>query len=500
MPNFLETYTYGEYAFRGSYVININNEIERSAQSIVHEAHHLEFTTQTMFGNFLRMCKQISVIDPRYSYIHSHMTEHCRKSQEAACVFSELVFLTQSRSYSDAMQYLQYLRGNNKEYYKYVKPLLPFLDYLAENELSTSPFKIPCKEMFSVIKGIIYSANNIDLTTIDVERCKSEKAFTRFLEAEGHPQKYYPDSRFKTYIEEILAILKQGENKQALNDWFDKNLPDSSPENVQTWLNKAKTFLKELYQDTAFPDDISTVLEGYQIRQYDSISMIGTAIPWNYGQRYEMTNRLYDTASLRDFSTLCNEENGILLIFGRLTNALEQMWKRFYVPQQYRLLVKKRFCACVFFSFNQKKLYPLVCDVKNLGEVCLRIREDVPVAINYKSYNDMRPVFSFYQHPLYCYCDRSYTHAVDFINELTDGVDRQFAVLQYGEVESLSGLSVLLVELSPIRYFFLPMPNISQRVLERDLEEHRIHLSSPMTFPDDIIQSVDALTNCLLYL
>lgn len=256
-----------------------------------------------------------------------------------------------------------------------------------------------------------------------------------------------------------------------------------------------------MYHDTAFPDDLFAVLEGgYRIREYDSFSILGTAIPCSFGKPYEITDRLYDSTVLRDFVPLCNGENGILLIFGRLRDTFEQIWRRYYVPRQYRMMATNQQCASVFLSFDQKKQYPLLCNVKHLEEVCIRIREDIPVAINYKSYHNIKRVFGFYQRPMFCYCDRAYTHAVEIINEMTCGTDRQFAILQYGDAQNLSGLSVLLVELTENRYFFLPMLNVSKEVLERDINEHRVRLSNPMTLSDDIIQSVDALTNCLLYL
>ena len=86
-------YTYGDYRFRGFFNVNINNAINQSGQSVLHEELHLEFTTQTQYGTFMRMCEQVSIIDSRYQYILLHLIQHNKKSQEAVCVFAEILFL-----------------------------------------------------------------------------------------------------------------------------------------------------------------------------------------------------------------------------------------------------------------------------------------------------------------------------------------------------------------------------------------------------------------------
>ena len=499
-----DEHIYGEYYFRNSFFINIRNDDKAGTQTILHELGHLELSMETKYGCFLRMCEKISTIDPIYKFICIHLIDHSRKSQEAYCVFLELSFLMRHNQFETAEGYIQYLRDNNREYYNYLKPLLPFFDHLSINTISPKNFKTSCKDMLSIIKKMIYLSHNIDLTEIDVEKYRSKKELERFFVKDDNPQKYYPDSRFKTYVKEMLSIMEQDGDSDSIfcliERWFSNKNAHLNSEDVESWLNKIREFMKELYRNSNFHEDVFDLIDNFQVQLIDRISIQGTGIPSSFNRQYEIDDKWYDISSKDNFIHLCNSQNGILFILGKRKETLQQISNRLYIPRSTLDNVSNHICDALFLSYDKKKQYAFQCNDTDIEQICLSLNENVPIAIQYKSYDTMQKVFCSYQRPLFYYCDRAYTHSVDIINEMSCGVNKPFAVLQYDELSALSGLSVLLVELQTNRFFYLPMLNNSYMVLLRDLEFQRVKLSDSLNISQDMLNDIDALTNCLLFI
>lgn len=124
----------GEYDFKNHYFINIDTPPMLSTQTTIHEAFHMIFTLQSSYGNFIHMNQRMATIDGRFQYISEILLRHCRKVQESACVFSEIIYLINTKSFETAEHHIHFLRMNNKEYFNYFKPLCPFLHYIEENK------------------------------------------------------------------------------------------------------------------------------------------------------------------------------------------------------------------------------------------------------------------------------------------------------------------------------------------------------------------------------
>lgn len=478
----------GEYGFTNFYEINIDTPSHLSVQTTIHEAFHMIFALQSSYGIFMNMNRRLGVADGRFTYINKVLAEHCRQVQEAASLFAEITYLVNTHSYETAVQYIQRLRSENREYFNYLKPLQPFFDFLKENETSTAGYKLSMDEMFGLIRSIILISLDIDLTLLDPHVFRKEKMLDRSI-VEG----LCPNRVFRDTTKQVLNILNQAatpeEIRKELLNFITEQTPACSEENLRLIQEKYLKFFKKLYQDSPNYPVLEDILMKFDIKAVEPMDIMGSGIPETGNPQYPFVKE-----SLEKIIKLLKEDVGVLFILGDMSFAVTELSRNFPVKPQYREMSRNRFLI-TFLDYSQKQQYGALLSSKQAKQ--LFRATDTPIVINYKVHHYIWKKFLHTFHtPVFVYCDRSYLNAVEIIRNHTQ-IEKRFQLVNYQEKSA--GFEILLIELESGLYFLLPITKFSLPRLFHDIQSGALKLKEELSINDDLLHVIDIVINCVFY-
>lgn len=482
----MEENVLGEYSFTNFYEINMDTPSKLGGQTTIHEAFHMIFTVQSSYGNFIHMNRRLAVADGRFLYINKVLADHCRHVQEAASLFAEITLLTCTQSFDAAMQYIQSLRTNNREYFKYLKPLSPFLDFLEENEGHSGGYKLSAIEMFGLIKSIVLISHDIDLTQLALDVFYKEKTLDRCIAME-----LSPNWIFRNTTKQILNILHQDVTTEKIQkdllDFIAARAPVCNEENLHLMQERHQQFFKELYHDSPNYPVLADILTQFSVKAMDPIDILGSGIPTTSNPQYVIVK-----GSREDIIRQSKEDVGVLYILGDTKLAIAELTRKY--PIHIQNMSGDQLCF-TFLDCTQKKQYSAVLDSEQAYQLSGAIT--TPIVVNYKAYHTTRRTILNNSHvPVFAYCDRSYINAVEVIRSHTD-VEKRFQLVRYQEKNM--GFQVLLIELEPGYYFLLPMLERSLLCLFRDIQDGTLKLKQELTIDDSLLYAIDTVINCIFY-
>lgn len=458
------------------------------SQTTIHEAFHMIFTLQSSYGNFMHMNRRLEVADGRFPYINKVLAGHCRKVQEAASIFAEIVYLIQMQSFVSAEQHIRRLRENNREYYNYLKPLCPFLEFLEENENSTAGCKFSILEMFGLIKSIVLISLNIDLTQLDPDVFRKEKNFDRCIAGEFCPNRIFRDT-----VRQAHKILSQEVAPEVIRKDLSIFIAEQGPvcneDNLRLIQERHRTFFKNLYQDSPNELVLADILEEFTVKAVDPVDILGSGIPTTGNTQYP-----FEKGDEKELIRRSEEDVGVLYILGDLKFAVAELSRRFPVHPRCCNMPGNQFFVA-FLDYIQKKQYSVLLDSKQANQLC-RVM-DVPIVVNYKAYHAIRrELLHDSRAPIFVYCDRSYINAVEIIRSHTE-IEKRFQLVSYQGKNM--GFWALIIELEPGSYFLLPMMRLSLYLLSRDIQNGALKLKGELTIDENLMYAIDTVINCIFY-
>ena len=478
----------GEYDFKNHYFINIDTPPMLSTQTTIHEAFHMIFTLQSSYGNFIHMNQRMATIDGRFQYISEILLRHCRKVQESACVFSEIIYLINTKSFETAEHHIHFLRMNNKEYFNYFKPLCPFLHYIEENKKSPVDCKFSSGEMLNLIISIVRISLNVDLTVINPDVFRTKKELEHHIAG-----RYCPNRIFHDMLKQILKTLGQNTDPMKIREEVLTFVAEQelvcNEANLCLIQDRHRIYFKKLYHDSADFHVLENILSEFTIKSLDAIDILGSGIPTTGNTQYPMVSG--------DDNEIINRSEvdiGVLFILGDVKSAISALSKRQFIYPQYRNIQDSRFCI-TFLDYTQTKQYGALLNLNQTNRLCKVI--SAPIVVNYKVYQSLRQ--KLLQSPpstVFVYCDRSYKNAVDIIRGYTD-TEKCFQLLDYNEGKM--GFHSLIIELEPKFYFLLPIMKLAEFCLFRDIQNGALSLKQELVIDDDLRTAIDTVINCIFY-
>ena len=483
----MEDNVFGEYGFANSYEININTPSQLGVQTTIHEAFHMIFTLQSPYGNFIHMNRRLSVADGRFLYINKVLAEHCRQVQEAASVFAEITYLDLTQSFESAMHYIQKLRADNREYFNYLKPLCPFLEFLEENKDSTASFKLPIIEIFALIKSIVLISLDVDLTQLAPDVFCKEKTLDRCIAGELCPNRIFRDT-----VKQILNILKRDTYPEKIQkdllDFIVEHTPVYNEENLRLIQERHRQFFKRLYHDSPNYSVLMDILSEFTIKEMDPVDIMGSRIPTTGNPQYPL-----EKGDKEDIIKWSKEDVGVLFILGDMSSAIAELSRKIPVHSRYHNISRNRFCI-TFLDYTRKKQYTALLSSKQAKQLCRAI--NTPIVVNYKVYHAIqRKLLHTSRVPVFAYCDRSYINAVEVIRSHTN-IEKRFQLVSY---QKNMGFEVLVIEIEQGFYFLLPMMNLSLHRLFQDIQNGTLKLKRELTIDDNLRYTIDTVINCIFY-
>lgn len=485
----MENHILGEYGFANSYAINMDTPSWLGNQTVIHEALHMEFTLQSSYGNFMHMNRRLEVADGRFLYINKILAKHCRKVQEAASVFAEITYLVRMRSFATAEQYIQKLRENNREYYNYLKPLLPFLTFLEENKGSTANCKLPITEILNIVKSMVLISLDVDLTQLSPDVFRKEKELDRHIAEELCPNRIFHD-----IIKQVLNILEQDATPEVIqNDLQHFTVtwrPVYGEDELRLMLERHRQFFEKLYQDSPNYPVLIDILTEFRIKAMDPADILGCGIPMTGNPQYS-----FEKGDMEEIVRRSKQDKGVLYILGDMKSAFSEISRKYPIPPRYCGMPKNRFLF-TFLDYAQKKQYSVLLDLKQAKQLCRDIA--APIVVNYKVYPAMRKKLLCPVHvPVIIYCDRSYKSAVEVIRSHTE-TEKRFHFVSYRETNM--GFEAFILELETGFYFLLPMMELSFPLLYQDIQNGVLRLKQdPAIIDDALLNTIDTVVNCIFY-
>lgn len=486
----------GEYDFSNQYSINFASTTGIGVQTIIHEAHHMMFTLQTSYGIFFQSLNRISIIDSRFDHINKYLILHMRKMQESACTFIEALTLIENGTFEEAKSFIDQLRKTNKEYYKYIYPLLPLLDFIAENTDSGQSYKMPSKEMRNFVNELVITATDIDITQIDREVFRSPKKLKKFNSRQEISSIFHPNKRFNLLIKELITFLNKPigpkDKEKEVYDFLDKNRCIIDEGYLNKVLYRNNEYLKALYYDSSDLDALIEVIDRKVVKSMDVLNLLGSGVPECANSQYSVEHG----KSADDIIKIVAEHTGIIFILGDYQSLFAESSRYYYIPPNSHINDINYFFV-TFFDYVDKRIYAFLCESERIMDFCAPAAKlKVPIVISYKIFDKLHTLFSRASMPSYVYCDRSYSNAVTIINKYARS-NNKFELVSYGE--HIAGLTVLVINVDQNSRLILPMVDASKIVLFRDVEMKNIDIIPGLEIDDKLLMEIDTIINCLFY-
>lgn len=268
---------YGEYRFGSDFFINpkirSNNDV---TITMLHEGLHYINTMSTRYGLYIYMLRKVNSIDPSKSFILKKIKSLTLKSHEAVSTFSGILYLLSNDGKDIACTYIEDLRENNNEYYKYVERLIPLLNYVTEyNDKS----HLSASELLLIIRLLFYNASRVDVLSIDSSTYRKEAQLNKVLKKQDILNNYSPDIRFNRLIKELSHYLSEAlENQCCLEhilNCFEEKYRNSSffaeveneKNELEITLDKQRELIYCIYEDSPLIDFIRKALTSITIQE-----------------------------------------------------------------------------------------------------------------------------------------------------------------------------------------------------------------------------------------
>ncbi|MDQ0148672.1 hypothetical protein ACFO6R_01045 [Eubacterium multiforme] len=492
----------GEYDFSNATIINfIDNGEEKINSTILHETIHMVLTKQTVWGIFCYLIRKVVIYDNNYKHMLDEFCTHSRKVQEATAVFCECIYIIRKKGYKGYFDYLQYLKNNNKEYYRYIYPLIKFLRYLEPE----SSVHINIEDLHSLIMTLAKISLNANITEIDIEVFKQKKFFKKFISDIENVEKYIPNKRFNRLLNKYYNIIdKSGElNLEALDNELKQDMGDSCFINDDI-VNKIKKYLKQIYKNSHRIAEISTYFDTVKLVEIDIEDLPNYSFPNSFNTFST------DISNYDEVLNCCREELGILFCFGNMCNMNLFDSRILYIPKESMEIIKsmlgEKSYVISYFDYMKKKILFLNADELQARQ--LIEASESPIIVNYMVYDIERDdIYGIdtKNKEIYLYCDRTYPNSKDLINSIA----REKCKVRIIEYKNMY---LLVVKISEKSKFILPFMGIAYSQIRSDIDNSILNVEladnlDGVTETDDYIlktpesvQVYDLIVNCLFQL
>ncbi len=465
--------TYGQYDSRNFVEINIFDIDEDINCTLAHENIHLLLTQVTKWGNLGYCLRKINVIDDSKNHFVKFIHKNTIKVHEATAVYFEIFYLLKEKGELGLKKKIDDLRRYNREYYNYLKPLIPFI-----NEILRNPTDIQEKanQVTTVIYHIAVNSLNTNIIDVPIEYFQSSKNVQKFISTSELSAGILPFQRFKQLIKQCLERIKslnQFDGGEILNEIIDlhdqvKYLYDSDYRLRE--INKVKDFILRLFKNSDNIKDIETYLNTVNLKEVDLEEAIYYAVP-NSFKEYESSSI---TSNNEISAVLMNTQKyGIIFIFGDTADALEMIRPYYRISNRDMEKMRKNYHGCysvtIFDYYRKKQSVTTMSRGKLLHALS---KNNHPVVVSYKAFNysemkitGLPPL----DNEVFIYCDRAYPNAVEIINNISDNVI-------YTIIISYEEMKILLLKISDKLHFFLPILSVVEYKIRKDIEERKLNL------------------------
>lgn len=270
----------------------------------IHEYTHLKLAEHTLYGNsivlmdrynkeFINAYKESTALKEFFKY-YKNVTE-------SSATFIEYCVLKLEVNTNTFKNKVKLFKDTNKEYYKYIKDLLPLLD------------KHDSETIFNYIYMIAELSLNVDLTKLNPHVVKNNKIFKRFLEDPINSIHFKPINRFKVLLKELKKILSSNTSIHITKELLVRNTQLRVVEFSYENQLKLIDWLCQLFSNTDGEKQIESIKNDFiknkiilknEIRDYNTsnkFNLIRNEAPY-FGHVEILNNKFkYETKNINEF-------------------------------------------------------------------------------------------------------------------------------------------------------------------------------------------------------
>lgn len=447
----------GRYEFRNYTAIDVveNDELNMNT-TVIHEYIHLILTQSTTWGTFCYRLVRINAFDNIYSHLIPEFVDLSRKAHEGTAVFFECVYIIKTSGYDKYNQYINNLRKHNPKYYSYIKPLLKFIDITQQTNISIDEVK-------ELIYQLAIASLNSNILEIEIDKLKTRKSFTKFKSNGSNANKYFPNTRFSNLIKSAYELIKEEKNDYSINDIIIKVKYEVETYNPidEKGINEFKCYMMNMYENSRNKNEIYNYLNEIKLKYMDIKDVVHQAIPGN------LSENSYNTVDYKEYKSFMKKNNDIkdiAFVLGDGSNIFSQISRYIHIRDEDKenilktMDMNKETFIISYMNYINKEIAYNKIDSKELLSHINKTNKFVMI-INYKIFDFNKNIISNFKYDIeqkiYIYCDRSYTHSKEIIEQIIDIYSYRFI--------DFDTIKLLVIRINEKIEFILPILNTAYK-------------------------------------
>lgn len=492
----------GQYNFNNFTMLNPLMSEEEIVSTSIHEYTHFILSTRSIAG-ITEYCLQKIVIPPnarvdkiKKEVVSNFLMSHSKKVQEGVAVFIECIYkmLVDKHLYKE---YILELKNCNKEYYKYVKPLINIL-----NLLSNFGQKEDILKLASGVYNMALLAMDIEIYNLDASEFTTNAKIQRLISRKGFSEDYLPNKRFLKYIEifDDVEDINEFEKRMEL---FWENKKNINIEDEKIRLNKIKTFILKLFEDSENCEMYKARLEHIEMKEIQIAELYVQQIPSTFSEDF-YAHKIKKVSPKELMQLSKKEKYSMLFLMGNIQDNINTLFKTMGKNKEINKCTDEE--IVMHFSLENKIISASIINCKQIDNLLESERESVLLS-SYKNFdyvNNCILKHSLYRKMIFIYCDRTYKNASEYL----DMWKNQKVYYRYMEYKNML---VLLAKFAENCIFVLPMTSIVASEACLDIENNRKNMilacesgdekyDSHIIINENRVNEIDTIINCLFFL
>lgn len=474
--------TLGQYNFNNYTLLNPLMSENEEINTAIHEYTHFILSTQSTYGIIL-YCLERIITQPqdkndsdKKDIVKKFFFDNTQKVQECIAVFMECVYYMQ-KDLNEYKDFIDNIKNNNREYYKYIMPLCFILDQIKSEKscdrlkIARAVYQIALKSMNAKIYEK-YKGNQFG-SKAEIRKLVSNQEFSK---------EFLPNKTFFKMIKSCKKAESFCVLYEKLIELIDSD--DSSREELSNVkLESIKKFVLEIFSDSKNLNNYRIMLDKITVKEKDYAEIFLQQLPTTFNLDYisnKLTNIEYEELKK---NCIINSYSTILLI-GNLKNV------KLYFSSKIGLdsivsNINESLEIIIYYNLLDKTIFSSFISEQDIQELLEMQDNKSVILIFYKNYDYKKDCIlghNVNNKRIYIYCDNTYIN-------ITEIIDKWSHRIIYYRYMLYDRMTVLLIKISKDTIFLLPMSSIVADEAEADILKNRRNMLQITEYGEDEFDS-----------
>lgn len=501
--------TYGKYTYSNYTLLNPLIDDDEFESTSYHEYMHMILSVQTVFGMCLYCMEKLKIIawkkgredEKIYNTFTGFLNNRTNKIQEGLAVFTQYVFKLTGSEKEEAERFVNTLQCDNRQYYKYLEPLL-FIVQIIKEERDRNKILAVSNMIFILAKHCM----DADIYEVPPETFRDQRSLQQWISKPDTGKKYIPDTMFINYLKdcrrrnfksceeicEYFAFLES--DKQEIYDF-------------ESRLEEVKKYIETLFWKSKYINAYRNKLSEINVKEVALKDSYLQQLPSLFND--EEINKLSRLVTKEEIHKASEQPYTTLFLLGDLDSNFKMAFKKAGITNE--LPYDKEYCSIneivLLFGLEDKKILMSIMESKEVDKLLSNNKCKSVVLVSYKQYDYVRDVVNGHENieqDIFIYCDRTYGNSIVILKSWRDRTVF-YRYLKY------DNMLVLIIKICAGRYFILPMTSLVAYEADLDIRENEKHMKMASEEDDegfdehiitdqDMLDKFDTIINCLFFM